>query len=143
VSPRPDASGIGAMQIICIARLSYRVRMCGLGGGGIRTSLPVVRLQEELDHISLSPTSSTKMFALSGAAHPLSLNFLLSLPYELLKGWYTWKHFQGSLYFLLITPWCRILFEKLIVTQLVKKYPAYGTRRFITVFTKAHHWTLS
>jgi hypothetical protein len=23
------------------------------------------------------------------------------------------------------TPWCRILFEKLIVTQLVKKYPAF------------------
>jgi hypothetical protein len=26
---------------------------------------------------------------------------------------------------LLLTPWCRILFEKLIVTQLVKKYPAF------------------
>jgi hypothetical protein len=25
----------------------------------------------------------------------------------------------------LITPWCRILCEKLIVTQLVKKYPAF------------------
>jgi hypothetical protein len=24
----------------------------------------------------------------------------------------------------LLTPWCRTLFEKLIVTQLVKKYPA-------------------
>jgi hypothetical protein len=29
--------------------------------------------------------------------------------------------------------------EKLMVTQLVKKHPAfYGTRRFITVFTRAH-----
>jgi hypothetical protein len=27
--------------------------------------------------------------------------------------------------FYLLTPWCRILFEKLIVTQLVKKYPAF------------------
>jgi hypothetical protein len=35
------------------------------------------------------------------------------------------------------------IFEKLIVTQLVKKYPAYGTRRSITVFTQARHWTLS
>jgi hypothetical protein len=44
----------------------------------------------------------------------------------------------------LITLWCRILFEKLIVTQLVKKIPlSYGTRRFITVFTKARHRTLS
>jgi hypothetical protein len=25
----------------------------------------------------------------------------------------------------LLTPWCRILFKKLIVTQLVKKYPAF------------------
>jgi hypothetical protein len=25
----------------------------------------------------------------------------------------------------LLTPWCRILFEKLIVTQFVKKYPAF------------------
>jgi hypothetical protein len=25
----------------------------------------------------------------------------------------------------LLTSWCRILFEKLIVTQLVKKYPAF------------------
>jgi hypothetical protein len=25
----------------------------------------------------------------------------------------------------LLTPWCRILFEKLIVTQLIKKYPAF------------------
>jgi hypothetical protein len=30
----------------------------------------------------------------------------------------------------------RVLLEKLTVTQLVKKFPAfYGTRRFITVFT--------
>jgi len=27
----------------------------------------------------------------------------------------------------LLTPWCRTLFEELIVTQLVKKYPAFFT----------------
>jgi hypothetical protein len=44
----------------------------------------------------------------------------------------------------LLTPWCRILFEKLNVTHLFKKIPlSYGTRRFVTVFTKARHWTLS
>jgi hypothetical protein len=50
-----------------------------------------------------------------------------------------------NLYASLLTPWCRILFEKLFVTQLVKKISCflYGTRRFITVFTKARHWTLS
>jgi hypothetical protein len=34
----------------------------------------------------------------------------------------------------------RVLLEKLIVTQLVKKFPTfYGTRRFITKFTRARH----
>jgi hypothetical protein len=42
----------------------------------------------------------------------------------------------------LIIPWYRILFEKLIVTQFVKNILSYGTRRYITVFTKARHWTL-
>jgi hypothetical protein len=32
-----------------------------------------------------------------------------------------------------LTPWDRVLIENIIVTQLVKKLPAfYGTRRFIT-----------
>jgi len=38
----------------------------------------------------------------------------------------------------------RVLLQKLIVTLLVKKFPAfYGTRRFITVCTTARHWSLS
>jgi len=38
----------------------------------------------------------------------------------------------------------RALLEKLIVTQLVKKSPAfYGSRRFITVFIRDRHWFLS
>jgi hypothetical protein len=37
-----------------------------------------------------------------------------------------------------VTPWGRDLPEKLTVPQLLKKFPAfYGTRRFITVFTRA------
>ena len=35
-----------------------------------------------------------------------------------------------------LTPWCRVLLEKLTGLQLVKKFPAYhGTRRFITAIT--------
>jgi len=35
-----------------------------------------------------------------------------------------------------LTAWGRDQLEKLIVTELIKKFPAfYGTRRFITVFT--------
>jgi hypothetical protein len=39
-----------------------------------------------------------------------------------------------------LTPWSRVLLEKLVVTQIVKKFSAfYGTRRFITVFTRTSH----
>jgi hypothetical protein len=38
-----------------------------------------------------------------------------------------------------IAPWSRGLLEKLAVSQLVKKFPAfYGTRRFITAFTTTY-----
>jgi hypothetical protein len=38
----------------------------------------------------------------------------------------------------------RVLHEKLIVAHLVKTLPtSYGTWRFITVFTRARHWSLS
>jgi hypothetical protein len=44
----------------------------------------------------------------------------------------------------LLTPWSRILLEKLTGSQLVKKCPTfYGTRRIITAFTSAHHLSLS
>jgi hypothetical protein len=43
-----------------------------------------------------------------------------------------------------LIPWSRVLVEKLTVTQLVKIFPTfYGTRRFIIVFTRARHWSLS
>ena len=44
----------------------------------------------------------------------------------------------------LLTPWCRVLLEKLTGLQLVKKFPAfYGTRRFIAAFTSFRHPSLS
>ena len=44
----------------------------------------------------------------------------------------------------LLTPWCRVLLEKLTGLQLVKKFPAFhGTRRFITVLTSVRHVSLS
>jgi hypothetical protein len=43
-----------------------------------------------------------------------------------------------------LTPWSIGLLEKLTVSQLVRKFPAfYGTRRFITAFTRACHLSLS
>jgi hypothetical protein len=41
-----------------------------------------------------------------------------------------------------IAPRSRVL-EKLKVTQLVKKFAFFGTRRFITVFIAARHWSLT
>jgi hypothetical protein len=42
-----------------------------------------------------------------------------------------------------ITPWRKVLLEKLTVTQLVKKFPAFnGTLRFNTVFIRVRHWSL-
>ena len=43
-----------------------------------------------------------------------------------------------------LAPWSRVLPERLSCPQLFKKFPAfYGTRRFITAFTRARHMSLS
>jgi prolipoprotein diacylglyceryltransferase len=45
---------------------------------------------------------------------------------------------------MLLTPWSRVLSEKLKCRKLLKKFPAfYGTRRFITEYTRARHLSLS
>jgi hypothetical protein len=42
-----------------------------------------------------------------------------------------------------LTPWSRGLLDKLIITQMAKKFLTfYGTGRFVTVSTGDHHWTL-
>ena len=44
----------------------------------------------------------------------------------------------------LLTPLSKVLLEKLVGLQLVKKFPAFhGTRRFITAFTSFRHPSLS
>ena len=44
----------------------------------------------------------------------------------------------------LLTPWCRVLVEKLTGLQLVKKFSAFhGNRRFITALTSVRHLSLS
>ena len=56
------------------------------------------------------------------------------------------KYSNGSLRLLsyLLTPWCRVLIEKLTGLQLVKKFPAFhGTRRFITALTSVRQLSLS
>ena len=44
----------------------------------------------------------------------------------------------------LLTPWCRVLLEKLTGWHLVKKFPVFhGTRRFITALTSVRQMSLS
>jgi hypothetical protein len=46
--------------------------------------------------------------------------------------------------FIALTPWSRVLLQKPPVAQLLKNFLTfYGTRRFITVFTRLRHWSLS
>ena len=50
----------------------------------------------------------------------------------------------GNFRHYLLTPWCRVLLEKLTGLQLVKKFPAFhGTRRFITALRSVRHLSLS
>jgi hypothetical protein len=43
-----------------------------------------------------------------------------------------------------LIPWSTALLEKQPVAQLLKNFTTfYGTRRFITVFSRALHWSLS
>jgi hypothetical protein len=51
---------------------------------------------------------------------------------------------EFTIRFYLLTPWSRVLPEKLKRPKLLKKFPAcYGTRKFITAFTRSRHLSLS
>ena len=57
---------------------------------------------------------------------------------------YGYKHTFTICNTYLLTPWCRVLLEKLTGLQLVKKFPAFhGTRKFITALTSVSHLSLS
>jgi len=57
---------------------------------------------------------------------------------------YIYIYIYIYIYTYLLTPWCRVLLEKLTGLQLVKKFPAFqGTRMFITALTSVRHLSLS
>jgi len=66
--------------------------------------------------------------------------------YSFFRGWVDPRAIvrpEGILTYLL-TPWCRVLLEKLTGLELVKKFPSFhGTRRFITALTSVRHLSLS
>ena len=52
-------------------------------------------------------------------------------------------HLHSYIHTYLLTPWSRVVLEKLTDSQLVKKFPAfYRTRIFITAFTSARHLSI-
>jgi hypothetical protein len=68
---------------------------------------------------------------------PLSLTYLS-------KWKICWSRSSSKWKYYILTPWNKVLLEKITASQLVKKFPAfYGTRKFITAFTSARHLTLS
>ena len=73
-----------------------------------------------------------------------NLNFLE--PFGLLTGllYLFLLLYQFHILTYLLTPWSRVLLEKLASLQLVKKFPAfYGTRRFLTALISPRHLSLS
>ena len=69
-------------------------------------------------------------------------SYVVSYYYNFIKN-YEIKIFTWLLIYLL-TPWCRVLLEKLTGLQLVKNLPAFhGTRRFITALTSVRQLSLS
>lgn len=47
-------------------------------------------------------------------------------------------------YFWFLTPWGRLILEKLTAALLLKKYGVlHGIKSFVTVFTAARRWSLS
>ena len=78
-------------------------------------------------------------YRMSGAIPPLSLYTFVAwtgapLPPRRVQFYQTY----------LLTPWCRVLLEKLTGLQLVKKFPAFhGTQRLITAPTSVRHLSLS
>ena len=60
----------------------------------------------------------------------------------LLESWS--QRYSKWLLIYLLTPWCRVLLDKLTGLQLVKKFPAFHwTRTFITALTSIRHLSLS
>jgi hypothetical protein len=91
-------------------------------------------------------------FLLRAGGHISAAPIVLMLPYCLLdlnaQGYIQFLGIQlgyrNTVEYLQLTPWSRVLLEKLTGPQLVKKFPAfYGTRRFITTFTTVRHLSLS
>ena len=83
-----------------------------------------------------------------GSGHGLKIVIFYTAKFgvlgSLLHKYLCYLEHKGDGFTYLLTPWSRVLLEKLTGLQLDKKFPAfYGTRRFITALTSARHLSLS
>ena len=92
---------------------------------------------------TLSPVSTSRACNLTALFYPV-------LRLRMCRAVYPLSHMTSCfvlvIYLLtyLLTPWCRVLLEKLTGLQLVKKFSAFhGTRRFISALTSVRHLSLS
>jgi hypothetical protein len=76
--------------------------------------------------------------------HRANFTFTLEAQSQFLMFIYKYKILPKQLFNWLTYSWSWALLEELPILQLLKNFPAfYGTHRFITVFTRALHWSLS
>jgi hypothetical protein len=91
------------------------------------------------NHQLVSKDQSLRVNAFALSSEPLSSNGLLRHNTYILRNWIKYSTHNS-----LTHSWSWALLEKLPIVQPLKKFPAfYGTRRFITMFTRAIHWSLS
>jgi len=96
-----------------------------LGWGG----QVVYRVQSILKYQTIRFDFMDVMFLHSGHHHPSATHVAI---FRVVRTTYV------------LTPWNRVLLEKLTGSQIVKKFPAfYGNQRFITAVTSARHLSLT
>jgi hypothetical protein len=79
------------------------------------------------------------LFQITGIKQPHAFSFKIWVK----KCWLFVHSFNKVLTYLLTYSWSWALLEKLPIVQPLKNFPAfYGTRMFITAFTRALHWSL-
>ena len=136
-------------KIICDANINQR-------GNIFYKSVQILAFVDDIDIISRSPKSLQEAtLALDRAARRMGLEInqaktkymICGTKKKYVENVFKVKHMtfeRVNSFVYLLTPWSRVLLEKLASLQLVKKFPAfYGTRRFLTALTSARHLSLS
>ena len=131
-------TGVSQLMLLVSAGVSQQILLVSAG-----VSQPLVAVSAGVSQpmVELSAGVSQPLVALyAGVSQPLvAFSAGVSQPLVAVSAGVS----QPILTYLL-TPWCRVLLEKLTGLQLVKKFTTFhGTRRFITTLTSVRHLSLS